>query len=95
MIYEVQLTNTTTFDFNAGDSAPFNEKAISTSEELCHVCGRKVGKNPLWFEVVNGGDLRLQDGTEAIRDAGYMGHYPVGSECAKKFAPNLLKRLGA
>jgi hypothetical protein len=41
-------------------------------------------------EVVNGGDLRAQDGTEAVHDAGYMAFYPVGSTCKNKFNPELL-----
>lgn len=86
---------TSTYKFNADDLAPFNNKAVHSDGELCYVCGRKLGANPLYFEVHEGGYLRLQDGTEAIRDGGYMGHYAVGSECAKKFAPNLLKKLGA
>ena len=82
----------TTFEFNAGDPAPFNEKASVDNTNLCYVCGRKLGKHPLWFEVINGGDLREQDGTEydTSKDSGYMGCYPVGSTCANKFAPNIL-----
>ena len=88
----------TTFEFNAGDPMPCNEKASSAiDQELCFVCGRKLGKNPLYFEVINGGDLRLQDCTEYDRssDNGYMGCYPVGSTCAHKFAPNLLIKMEA
>lgn len=79
--------------FNAGDAAPFNPKIHTSSEALCCVCGRKVGKNSWFFEVINGGDLRKQDGTEAVRDAGYMGCYPVGSECAKKFEDGILLKM--
>ena len=85
---------TKTYEFNAGDAAPFNELATTlVDRELCYVCGRKLGANPLYFEVINGGDLRSQDGTEAIQDAGYMGCYPVGSTCAHKFAPGLLFKI--
>ena len=77
--------------------APFNEKAAQSSEiELCYVCGRKLGKNPIYFEVINGGELREQNGSPAVRDAGYMGCFPVGSECKKKFAPNVaIIKMGA
>lgn len=85
----------TTFTFNAGDNAPFHAKAINHDLDCCYVCGRILGKNPMYMEVIDGGFIREQDGTEPIRDGGYMGHYPIGSECAKKFAPNLLKKLGA
>jgi hypothetical protein len=87
---------TTTYEFNAGDGAPFNELATTlVDRELCYVCGRKLGANPLYFEVINGGDLRLQDGTEydIASDRGYMGCYPVGSTCAHKFAPGLLFKM--
>lgn len=89
---------TKTYEFNAGDAAPFNHKASHTvGVELCYVCGRKLGANPLFFEVINGGDLRLQDGTEydIASDNGYMGCFPVGTTCAHKFAPNILFKMGA
>ena len=79
--------------FRAGDSAPFHPNMNSSSEKRCCVCGRKVGKNSWYFEVIDGGDLRKQDGTEAIQDAGYMGCYPVGSECAKKFEEGILLKI--
>ena len=83
--------------FNAGDAAPFHPKAVDSVEiEFCFVCGRKLGANPIYFEVINGGELREQDGTQAIQDGGYMGYFPVGSECAKKFAPNVaVVKVGA
>ena len=89
-------TNTTTYMFNAGDQAPFNHKAShAADQEFCYVCGRKLGANPLYFEVIEGGDLRLQNGTEydVQSDAGYMGCFPVGSTCANKFAPNILFKM--
>lgn len=84
---------TTTFTYNANEDAPFHPKAIVSDLELCSVCGRILGKNPWYMEVIDGGYIRLQDGTEPVRDGGYMGHYPIGTECAKKFAPNLLKKM--
>lgn len=78
-------------EFNAGDPAPFHEGIHKDGAERCVVCGRKVGKKSYLVEVIDGGDIREQDGTEAdTEDAGYMGCWPVGSECAKKFAPNIL-----
>lgn len=57
-------------------------------------CGRKVGKNGYWVEIVNGGEIRAQDDTSYVRenDAGYMGCWAVGSECAKQFEKNVLIR---
>jgi len=83
--------------FEAGDPAPFHDDIHKDSEDRCVVCGRKVGKNSYFVEVVNGGEIREQDGTEhdTASDAGYMGCWQVGSECAKKFAPNILFKRGA
>jgi hypothetical protein len=76
----------------AGDAPNFAEPKsnVGATEDYCIQCGRKVGANPWMVEVINGGDIRLQDGTEAIHDGGYMGWWPIGNECAKSFAPNLL-----
>ena len=76
--------------FKAGDPAPFNEKIHQDSENRCCVCGRKTSEDSYYMEVINGGEIREQDGTEAVYDGGYMGCWSIGSECAKKFAPNIL-----
>lgn len=85
----------TTATFTIGSAAPFNEKAsLASDQDLCFVCGRKLGNNPLHFEVVDGGSLRGQDGTEAdVDDAGYMGCYPVGASCANKFEAGILFKM--
>lgn len=75
--------------FKQGDSAPFHPSHAGNN--YCVVCNRKVGESPLWLGVVNGGevwDYRL--GEPDLNDSGYMGHYPVGSECAKKFEEGVL-----
>lgn len=83
--------------FKAGDSAPFAEGHDNHPDGVygCILCGRKVGKNPWWVEVVEGGYLRAQDGTEVDEDTdpGYMGFWTVGSECAKKVDPVVLVKL--
>ena len=82
----------------AGEQPMFAEPKDNVGQDdfYCVQCGRKVGANAWYVEVINGGEIRLQDGTEAnINDAGYMGCYAVGNECAKKFAPNLLIKLGS
>ena len=64
---------------------------VGWNDKFCVQCGRKVGEDPWWVEVIEGGEIREQDGSEAdYTDAGYMGHFPVGNECAKKFAKNIL-----
>jgi len=83
-------------EFKAGDPAPFHPDIHKDSESRCCVCGRKTKENSLYMEVVDGGNIREQDGTEAdIYDPGYMGCWSIGSECAKKFAPNILFKRGA
>jgi hypothetical protein len=82
---------------NAGESVNFAEPKsnVGATEDYCVQCGRKVGANPWFVEVINGGDIRLQDGTEydTASDAGYMGSWPVGNECAKVFASNILFKM--
>jgi hypothetical protein len=86
----------TAVKIQAGESVNFADPKsnVSATESYCVQCGRKVGANPWFVEIINGGDIRLQDGTEAdLSDAGYMGCWPVGNECAKEFASNLLFKM--
>lgn len=81
----------------AGDSVNFADPKsnVGNDDDYCVQCGRKMGKNGWFVEIINGGEIRMQDGTEhnIANDAGYMGCWPVGSECAKEFDPKvLLKR---
>ena len=80
----------TTIEFNAGDRAPINEKAMSSLDH-CFVCGRKLGKNAYHFEVNTGWQIIVPGSDEANSQGGF----PIGSECAKKFAQNLLVKVGA
>ena len=62
----------------------------------CQCCGRKVGANPLGAIIVDGGGkmCRLADANAFEKyDGGWMGWYPVGSECAKKFPAGYLTTL--
>jgi hypothetical protein len=80
----------------AGGSVNFAEpKAnVELADSFCVQCGRKVGADAWYVELIDGGEIRLQDGTEAdVNDAGYMGCWAVGNECAKSFAPNLLFKM--
>jgi hypothetical protein len=87
----------TTTKIQAGEAPNFAEPKsnVGATEDYCIQCGRKVGANPWMVEVINGGDIRLQDGTEhnIENDRGYMGCWPIGNECAKAFAPNLLFKM--
>ena len=93
MLDQKKTVNTT--KIQAGEGLNFAEPKsnVGYDDAFCVQCGRKVGADAWYVEVVNGGDIRLQDGSEAVRDAGYMGCYPVGNECAKSFAPNLLIKM--
>jgi hypothetical protein len=62
----------------------------------CQCCGRTVGKNPLGAIIVGGGGEMCQPADNAAfmqNDGGYMGWYPVGSECAKHFPAGYLTTL--
>lgn len=85
-----------TTKIQAGEGLNFAEPKsnVGWNDPFCVQCGRKVGADAWYVEMINGGEIRLQDGTEAdMNDAGYMGCWPVGNECAKKFAPNLLFKM--
>lgn len=73
--------------YGAGDSFPFTEDNPSTAPGFCWHCGRDLkGEGVYMIEVVDGGKIRKQDGTEADEaDAGYMGWYEVGRYCGRKF----------
>lgn len=77
---------------NFADAKMSDKKEYASDAEFCVQCGRLVGKNPWLVEIINGGYIRLQDGTDhdIASDNGYMGWWPVGNECAKAFEPNLL-----
>jgi hypothetical protein len=84
------------YTYNAGDGMFWNENYDATDKngiqiERCTICARKLGANPVFVEVHNGGDL-VEFG-KGIQDGGYMGCWPVGSECAKKFSPELIGHL--
>lgn len=80
----------------AGD-APAWANPANEDKNCCIQCGRTVGKNPLWIEIIKGGVIREQDGNQydSSADAGYMGWFPVGSECAKLFKSSLLTKQEA
>ena len=81
---------TNSYKFNPGDAMTWHDKVANGDgqEERCSICGRKVGENPAYVEVHNGGDL-VEYG-KGIHDGGYMGAWAIGSECAKQFNPALL-----
>lgn len=77
----------TTIEFNIGDGAPCNSKAaIASPANLCFACGRKLGKNPSYFEVNTSWEL-IATGSD---EENSQGCFPIGSECAKKFSPSVL-----
>ena len=85
-----QITTSNEVTFNVGDIAPLNNKASNAiNQDFCFVCGRKLGKNSYHFEVNTGWVLIELGGSDS------QGCFPVGSECAKKFASGLLMKVGA
>lgn len=71
---------------------------IGITGRECVLCGRQASSkgNSLHAVVVGGGSrfARL-DSPEATddRDPGFMGSFPVGSECAKQFPAGYLERI--
>ena len=78
------------YKYNAGDSAPYHPNTDKDDKDRCIVCGKPTNGKIYGVEVVDGGNLKAQDGTPAAQDGGYMGWWSVGSSCAKLFAPELL-----
>jgi hypothetical protein len=96
MLDQKKTVNTT--KIQAGDQPNFADpKPNVGQDDYCIQCGRKVGADAWLVEIIEGGFIRLQDGSEYDKasDPGYMGCYAIGNECAKKFAPNLLIKRGA
>lgn len=52
----------------------------------CQCCGRKVGADPWWVVVVDGGAAlcRPEDSKHYYGDGGFMGAWPIGRECVKR-----------
>jgi hypothetical protein len=61
----------------------------------CQACGRKVGRRPRWLIVVDGGAAAAKpdDVHHYSGDSGYMGAFPIGSECAKQFPSDYLIQI--
>jgi len=56
----------------------------------CAICGRPVkddNQKATWVTVVNGGDDWAKNEYEAnnVNDDGFMGGWPVGPDCHKKY----------
>ncbi len=77
--------------YKVGDAAPNNRKALDSTEPLCTECGKKLGNNPLYFEVNTSWEIIVPNSD----DKNSQGCFPIGSTCSHKFAPELLIKLGA
>ena len=61
-----------------------------TDSTPCAICGRKIkndNQKATWVTVIDGGDDWASNEQEAnnIDDPGFMGGWPVGSDCHKKY----------
>lgn len=55
----------------------------------CAACGRRLGKRYLIIEVIDGGAHVAPRGSACDEnDPGYMGYFPVGHDCARKYFPD-------
>lgn len=76
----------TVFPFS-GEAYRKNEGRLKEGEVPCAICGRAVAR-PWRFSavVVNGGDwARSQVEAENVEDPGYMGVWPIGPDCHRRF----------
>lgn len=64
--------------------------AAGGSVDDCVQCGRKIGSKAKWVQIYAGGYVWAKSEGECERDGGWMGWFPVGSECAKQFADGVL-----
>ena len=56
------------------------------SMEHCACCGRKLTSEPVFVEVIDGGGQVAAPGLGTDEsDSGYMGFFPVGPSCAKRY----------
>lgn len=71
----------------------FAEPKNATAEYSCVECGRVCGNNPWFIEVIEGGLVATNPNSNDVTDSGYMGFWPVGNECAKKFNKRSLFKI--
>ena len=74
-------------------SAKFHD---SLADYPCVCCGRNCSTDALHVIIVDGGArmCRLEDANDFEKhDAGWMGAWPVGRECAKKFTDGYLTKI--
>jgi hypothetical protein len=77
-----------------GDSFPTCEDG--TENGHCEVCGRRLRDGRLFVEVVDGGSVHdPATGPADVHDPGYLGFFPVGPECAKRFEPGIAVSFAA
>lgn len=63
----------------------WSDKSTNGSMEHCAACGRKITGKRRMVEVIDGGCSVAAPGLGPdTNDAGYMGFFPVGPECARK-----------
>ena len=89
----MNTTAKTTTKLSHADILPFKMGKQAGSINHCAICEKAVGNSPLLVEIYAGGLIwdASRNGEPDQNDAGYMGHYPIGLECAKKFAADVLK----
>jgi hypothetical protein len=68
-----------------GDHVNWVEPKQPGSHRSCVQCGRKVGKNSYMVLISNSGAIILSED-----DKNSQGYWPVGRECAKAFAHDVL-----
>ena len=73
-----------TFEIIQTENYSDNEEKITGDIMPCVRCGKGVKNTKYHVELVDGGLYASPTNEEAdINDPGYMGMYPIGSECRK------------
>jgi hypothetical protein len=85
----------TTFEIIQTASYERNEERTysSNGQSPCVRCGRAVKSEQYYVECVDGGLYALSTNEQAdYEDGGYMGCFPVGSECVKHIPKEFVKK---
>ena len=61
-----------------------NSERCKDDENPCVICGRPVKKDGAKYLEVFDGGRQFSDGHADQNDAGYMGCFPIGSDCLRE-----------
>ena len=79
--------------FSGANYEKNSAKGGADDADACAICGKYVKHSKAkWAEVIDGGSRFASIAEKADEnDAGYMGGFPVGSDCARLFPAGYLR----